>query len=124
MKILAFAPVLAFAFTAAVAHAEPIDASLQAVITSPLYPAALAEAAKAVRAKGDAYVLTLGETNELHINGPKYYFYIPAVAVRVPLSPDSRGVGSIVALLQRLPNDPMPAVSALYFEPAAEPPSP
>jgi hypothetical protein len=104
------------------AYCEAVDRDLQAVITSPMYAQALAYARKAVAQKGDAYVLTLGNTSELHIKEPKYFFYLPVYAVRVPLSPDSQTVGNIVAELEISPNAPLPAVSGLWFEPVAEPP--
>ena len=102
--------------------ANPIERNLQAVITNADYPQALADAQAAVERVGSGYLLTLAETSRLKIDGPKYYFYIPVFAVRVPLSPEKpQKVGSIVAHLLPGLNSPLPAVEAVYFKPAASP---
>ena len=117
MKTLLAALLLTLSLSA---RAEYIDSNLQAVITSPKYAAALAQAAKAVERTG--LDLTLGDTSVLRLEGPAYFFYIPVNAVRVPLSPEPpRNVGSIVAKLQVNPNAPVPHVLAIYFKPAPEP---
>jgi len=105
-----------------VAQAGTIEKNLQAVIASPEYADAIETAREEVNEMGGAFQLTFGKTSTMRLDTREYFFYLPIMAVRVPLSPlDPVNVGSIVGLLNPGLNSALPYVVTVYFAPATIP---